>query len=101
MQSLNWVVSESPPFPLGPLPCFTLPEGLIRTVPSGYSVAVGNFDGNPNTTEYVFGAPTWSWTLGAVEILDSYHQMLHRLHGEQMASYFGHSVAVTDVNGDG
>uniref|UniRef100_A0A452ELH7 Integrin alpha-IIb n=1 Tax=Capra hircus TaxID=9925 RepID=A0A452ELH7_CAPHI len=67
----------------------------------GYSVAVGDFDGNPNTTEYVFGAPTWSWTLGAVEILDSYHQMLHRLHGEQMASYFGHSVAVTDVNGDG
>ncbi|KAK2506387.1 hypothetical protein MC885_020142 [Smutsia gigantea] len=51
--------------------------------------------------EYVFGAPTWSWTLGAVEILGSYHQTLHRLHGEQMASYFGHSVAVTDVNGDG
>ncbi|XP_070339468.1 integrin alpha-IIb isoform X2 [Equus asinus] len=50
--------------------------------------------------EYVFGAPTWSWTLGAVEILDSNFQMLHRLHGEQMASYFGHSVAVTDVNGD-
>ncbi|XP_057571743.1 integrin alpha-IIb isoform X2 [Hippopotamus amphibius kiboko] len=67
----------------------------------GYSVAVGNFDGNPNTTEYVFGAPNWSWTLGAVEILGSYHQRLHRLHGEQMASYFGHSVAVTDVNGDG
>ncbi|XP_028340617.1 integrin alpha-IIb isoform X1 [Physeter macrocephalus] len=67
----------------------------------GYSVAVGDFDGNPNTTEFVFGAPTWSWTLGAVEILDSYHQTLHRLHGEQMASYFGHSVAVTDVNRDG
>ncbi|XP_043760775.1 integrin alpha-IIb isoform X3 [Cervus elaphus] len=67
----------------------------------GYSVAVGDFDGNPKTTEYVFGAPTWSWTLGAVEILDSYHQTLHRLHGEQMASYFGHSVAITDVNGDG
>nr|KAF6309021.1 integrin subunit alpha 2b [Pipistrellus kuhlii] len=49
----------------------------------GYSVAVGEFDGNLNTTEYVFGAPAWSWTLGAV------------------ASYFGHSVAVTDVNGDG
>ncbi|XP_059763518.1 integrin alpha-IIb isoform X3 [Balaenoptera ricei] len=67
----------------------------------GYSVAVGDFDGNPNTTEFVFGAPTWSWTLGAVEILGSYHQTLHRLHGEQMASYFGHSVAVTDVNRDG
>ncbi|GAB1296905.1 Integrin alpha-IIb [Apodemus speciosus] len=67
----------------------------------GYSVAVGEFDGDLSTTEYVFGAPTWSWTLGAVEILNSYYQTLHRLHGEQMASYFGHSVAVTDVNGDG
>ncbi|XP_025217830.1 integrin alpha-IIb [Theropithecus gelada] len=67
----------------------------------GYSVAVGEFDGDLNTTEYVVGAPTWSWTLGAVEILGSYFQRLHRLHGEQMASYFGHSVAVTDVNGDG
>ncbi|XP_048222306.1 integrin alpha-IIb isoform X2 [Perognathus longimembris pacificus] len=67
----------------------------------GYSVAIGEFDGNPSTTEYIFGAPTWSWTLGAVEILDRHYQTLHRLHGEQMASYFGHSVAVTDVNGDG
>ncbi|XP_034360285.1 integrin alpha-IIb [Arvicanthis niloticus] len=67
----------------------------------GYSVAVGEFDGDPHTTEYILGAPTWSWTLGAVEILDSYYQPLHRLHGEQLASYFGHSVAVTDVNGDG
>ncbi|XP_034883181.1 integrin alpha-IIb [Mirounga leonina] len=67
----------------------------------GYSVAVGEFDGDLSTTEYVLGAPTWSWTLGAVEILNSYHQTLHKLHGEQMASYFGHSVTVTDVNGDG
>ncbi|XP_040605757.1 integrin alpha-IIb isoform X2 [Mesocricetus auratus] len=67
----------------------------------GYSVAVGEFDGDLSTTEYVFGAPSWSWTLGTVEILDSYYQRLHQLHGEQMASYFGHSVAVTDVNGDG
>ncbi|XP_023573974.1 integrin alpha-IIb isoform X5 [Octodon degus] len=67
----------------------------------GYAVAAGEFNGDPRTPEYVVGAPTWSWTLGAVEILDSHHQMLCRLHGEQMASYFGHSVAVTDVNGDG
>ncbi|XP_021095858.1 integrin alpha-IIb isoform X1 [Heterocephalus glaber] len=66
----------------------------------GYSVAVGEFNGDLRTPEYVVGAPTWSWTLGAVEILDSHHLTLHRLHGEQMASYFGHSVAVTDVNGD-
>ncbi|XP_041491976.1 integrin alpha-IIb [Microtus oregoni] len=67
----------------------------------GYSVAVGEFDGDLSTTEYVFGAPTWRWTLGAVEILNTHYQPLHRLHGEQMASYFGHSVAVTDVNADG
>uniref|UniRef100_A0A8C2MYI9 Integrin alpha-IIb n=1 Tax=Cricetulus griseus TaxID=10029 RepID=A0A8C2MYI9_CRIGR len=67
----------------------------------GYSVAVGEFDGDPSTTEYILGAPTWSSTLGAVEILDSYYQRLYQLRGEQMASYFGHSVAVTDVNGDG
>ncbi|KAM6174668.1 integrin alpha-IIb [Erethizon dorsatum] len=67
----------------------------------GYAVAVGEFNGDLRTPEYVVGAPTWSWTLGAVEILDSHHQTLCRLHGEQMASYFGHSVAVTDVNGDG
>ncbi|XP_074175801.1 integrin alpha-IIb isoform X5 [Rhinolophus sinicus] len=67
----------------------------------GYSVAVGEFDGNLNTTEYVLGAPTWSWTLGAVEVLHSSYRRLHLLRGEQVASYFGHSVAVTDVNGDG
>ncbi|KAM6163562.1 integrin alpha-IIb [Rhynchocyon petersi] len=67
----------------------------------GYSVAVGEFDGNPSTAEYVLGAPTWSSTLGAVEILDSHFRTLHWLLGEQVASYFGHSVAVTDVNGDG
>ncbi|XP_051013818.1 integrin alpha-IIb [Acomys russatus] len=67
----------------------------------GYSVAVGEFDGDPSTTEYVLGAPTWSWTLGAVEILNSNFRNLHWLPGEQTASYFGHSVAVTDVNGDG
>uniref|UniRef100_H2QD72 Integrin alpha-IIb n=1 Tax=Pan troglodytes TaxID=9598 RepID=H2QD72_PANTR len=52
----------------------------------GYSVAVGEFDGDLNTTEYVVGAPTWSWTLGAVEILDSYYQRLHRLRGEQVGA---------------
>uniref|UniRef100_A0A452ELH2 Integrin subunit alpha 2b n=1 Tax=Capra hircus TaxID=9925 RepID=A0A452ELH2_CAPHI len=47
-----------------------------------------------SSVTYVFGAPTWSWTLGAVSALCVPHFL-------QMASYFGHSVAVTDVNGDG
>lgn len=36
--------------PLGPSPCFTLPEILIRAASSGYSVAVGEFDGDLSTT---------------------------------------------------
>ncbi|XP_029783721.1 integrin alpha-IIb [Suricata suricatta] len=67
----------------------------------GYSVAVGEFDGNLDTTEYVLGTPNWKSTLGAVEILDRHFRTLHQLLGEQVASYFGHTVAVTDVNGDG
>uniref|UniRef100_A0A452QNP7 Integrin subunit alpha 2b n=1 Tax=Ursus americanus TaxID=9643 RepID=A0A452QNP7_URSAM len=65
----------------------------------GYSVAVGEFDGDLNTTEYVLGAPTWSWTLGAVSA-PCPHIPKPRPHSS-MASYFGHSVTVTDVNGDG
>ncbi|XP_007953458.1 integrin alpha-IIb [Orycteropus afer afer] len=82
---------------------FTFDSGNTRFFDGyrGYSVAVGEFDGDPSTTEYIFGAPTWSWTQGSVEILDSYFHTLHRLHGDQMASYFGHAVAVTDINGDG
>uniref|UniRef100_A0A8C0KE94 Integrin subunit alpha 2b n=1 Tax=Canis lupus dingo TaxID=286419 RepID=A0A8C0KE94_CANLU len=49
------------------------------------------YDGYRGNTEYVLGAPTWSCTLGAVI---SFVFL-------QMASYFGHSIAVTDVNGDG
>uniref|UniRef100_A0A8C0KDE6 Integrin subunit alpha 2b n=1 Tax=Canis lupus dingo TaxID=286419 RepID=A0A8C0KDE6_CANLU len=70
----------------------------------GYSVAVGEFDGNLNTTgkKSISGTKDREPRPGrSVEILNEYHQTLHRLHGEQMASYFGHSIAVTDVNGDG
>ncbi|XP_074117207.1 integrin alpha-IIb isoform X6 [Sminthopsis crassicaudata] len=67
----------------------------------GYSVAVGEFNGNPKDTEYVLGVPNWSTTLGAVEIFYQNHSILHLLQGEQVASYFGHTVAVTDINRDG
>ncbi|KAF5924496.1 hypothetical protein HPG69_018897 [Diceros bicornis minor] len=78
------------------------PGTLLWHVPNqSFTLDFGGQEYFDGYREYVFGAPTWSWTLGAVEILDSSFRMLHRLHGEQMASYFGHSVAVTDVNGDG
>ncbi|XP_036614055.1 integrin alpha-IIb [Trichosurus vulpecula] len=94
------------------------PSSLLWTVPSqrlsrddftreyrdayrGYSVAVGEFNENPKDTEYVLGTPNWSTTLGAVEIFYQNHSILHVLQGDQVASYFGHTVAVTDINRDG
>ncbi|XP_065555327.1 integrin alpha-IIb isoform X3 [Lathamus discolor] len=69
----------------------------------GYSVAVGEFDGNPKTKEYVVGVPNKSNTRGEVEIFSA-GATLRQLWGitsEQVASYFGHTVAVADINGDG
>uniref|UniRef100_A0A8B9U8V0 Integrin alpha-IIb n=1 Tax=Anas zonorhyncha TaxID=75864 RepID=A0A8B9U8V0_9AVES len=69
----------------------------------GYSVAVGEFDDNSKTKEYVVGVPNKSNTAGEVEIF-SEGTSLRRMQGiasEQVASYFGHTVAVADINGDG
>ncbi|XP_068775368.1 integrin alpha-IIb isoform X2 [Struthio camelus] len=69
----------------------------------GYAVAVGEFDDDPHTREYVVGVPNKSNTRGEVEIFSA-GLSLRRLQGiasEQVASYFGHTVAVADVNGDG
>ncbi|XP_064895887.1 integrin alpha-IIb [Columba livia] len=69
----------------------------------GYAVAVGEFDDDPKTKEYVVGVPNKRNTRGEVEIF-SMGVTMRRLQGmasEQVASYFGHTVAVADVNGDG
>ncbi|XP_075379259.1 integrin alpha-IIb [Mycteria americana] len=69
----------------------------------GYSVAVGEFDDDPKTKEYVVGVPNKSNTRGEVEIF-SFGVTMRQLRGiasEQVASYFGHTVAVADVDGDG
>ncbi|XP_014740263.1 PREDICTED: integrin alpha-IIb [Sturnus vulgaris] len=69
----------------------------------GYSVAVGEFDGNPKTKEYVVGVPNKSNTRGEVEIFTAGDtlRLLRGIASEQVASYFGHTVAVADVDGDG
>ncbi|XP_019410115.1 PREDICTED: integrin alpha-IIb isoform X1 [Crocodylus porosus] len=69
----------------------------------GYSVAVGEFDEDPRTAEYVVGVPNKYITKGGVEILSTRKklQLLQNIQSEQIASYFGHTVAVVDVNGDG
>ncbi|XP_042748216.1 integrin alpha-IIb [Lagopus leucura] len=69
----------------------------------GYAVAVGELDGDPKTKEFVVGVPNKGSTRGEVEIFSA-GLALRRVHGipsEQVASYFGHTVAVADVNGDG
>ncbi|XP_062451907.1 integrin alpha-IIb [Rhea pennata] len=69
----------------------------------GYSVAVGELDDDADTVEYVVGVPNKSNSQGEVEIFSA-GRSLRRLQGiasEQVASYFGHTVAVADVDGDG
>ncbi|XP_006883991.1 PREDICTED: integrin alpha-5 [Elephantulus edwardii] len=67
----------------------------------GYSVAVGEFSGDA-TEDFVAGVPKGNLTYGYVTILNgSDIRSLYNFSGEQMASYFGYAVAVTDINGDG
>ncbi|XP_053311935.1 integrin alpha-5 [Spea bombifrons] len=67
----------------------------------GYSVAVGEFSGD-FTEDFVAGVPKGNMTYGYVTILNGTDlKSLFNFSGIQMASYFGYSVAASDVNGDG
>nr|XP_020653631.1 integrin alpha-IIb [Pogona vitticeps] len=69
----------------------------------GYSVALGEFNEDPESPEYVMGVPNKSKTQGVVEIMTFKHvfRVLWTIPSEQIASYFGHTVAVADIDGDG
>ncbi|CAK6984596.1 LOW QUALITY PROTEIN: integrin alpha-IIb%2C partial [Scomber scombrus] len=70
----------------------------------GYSVASGLLTGD-SITDYVVGVPNDRNTAGSVKIYDGRSSgsltLHHQFQGAQVASYFGHSVAVVDVNSDG
>ncbi|XP_072423482.1 LOW QUALITY PROTEIN: integrin alpha-5-like [Chiloscyllium punctatum] len=67
----------------------------------GYSVAVGEFSGD-SVEDYVTGVPRGLETIGYVRILNGTNmETIFNFSGEQMASYFGYAVAVTDINNDG
>ncbi|XP_063286248.1 integrin alpha-V [Pelobates fuscus] len=67
----------------------------------GYSVAVGDFNGD-DIEDFISGVPRAAKTLGMVSIYDGKSmKSLYNVTGEQMASYFGYSIAATDINGDG
>ncbi|XP_056284930.1 integrin alpha-V [Pseudoliparis swirei] len=67
----------------------------------GYSVTVGDFNDDGNE-DYVTGVPRGEKALGYVNIFDGQTmESMVNFTGTQMAAYFGHSVAATDVNNDG
>lgn len=67
----------------------------------GYSVAGGEFSGD-DEEDFVTGVPKGLLMYGLVSILDGKDlSYLVNLTGEQMGSYFGYAVAVTDINSDG
>ncbi|CAB1341530.1 unnamed protein product [Coregonus sp. 'balchen'] len=70
----------------------------------GYSVTTGEFTGD-SIPDYVVGVPNDRNTAGTVKIYNgnaiNFLGVKHTFLGSQVASYFGHSVAVTDINNDG
>uniref|UniRef100_A0AAV2LZC2 Integrin alpha-2 domain-containing protein n=1 Tax=Knipowitschia caucasica TaxID=637954 RepID=A0AAV2LZC2_KNICA len=67
----------------------------------GYSVAVGEFSGD-KVEDFVAGVPKGLMLYGLVYILNGTDmKMMANFTGEQMGSYFGYSVATTDINSDG
>ncbi|XP_029007315.1 integrin alpha-5-like isoform X2 [Betta splendens] len=67
----------------------------------GYSLAGGEFSGDEQE-DFITGVPKGLMLYGFVSILDGRDlKSLLNLTGEQMGSYFGYAVAVTDINNDG
>ncbi|CAN9498449.1 unnamed protein product [Ophioblennius macclurei] len=67
----------------------------------GYSVTVGDFN-DDGEEDYVTGVPRGDKALGYVNIFNGHNmESMINFTGTQMAAYFGHSVAASDVNNDG
>uniref|UniRef100_A0AAQ4S8N1 Integrin, alpha V n=1 Tax=Gasterosteus aculeatus aculeatus TaxID=481459 RepID=A0AAQ4S8N1_GASAC len=66
----------------------------------GYSVTVGDFN-DDGKEDYVTGVPRGHNALGYVNIFNGLNMgSMVNFTGAQMAAYFGHSVAASDVNND-
>ncbi|XP_051856092.1 integrin alpha-8 [Antechinus flavipes] len=67
----------------------------------GYSVAAGEFTGD-SQEEILAGVPRGAQNFGYVSIINSTDMtFIQNFTGEQMASYFGYAISVSDVNNDG
>ncbi|CAL8241042.1 unnamed protein product [Merluccius merluccius] len=67
----------------------------------GYSVTVGDFNDDGHE-DFITGVPRGDNALGYVNIFNGVNmESVVNFTGAQMAAYFGHSVAASDVNNDG
>ncbi|XP_050437291.1 integrin alpha-PS2 isoform X2 [Adelges cooleyi] len=66
----------------------------------GYSVAVGTFGANSESGSAV-GMPRGEGLLGKVLLYSTNLTNLYNITGDQMGAYFGYSICVSDVDGDG
>ncbi|XP_062387573.1 integrin alpha-IIb [Sardina pilchardus] len=67
---------------------------------SGYSVTTGYLTGD-SIQDYLVGYPNDRDTSGSVRIYNGRLELKKKFYGTQVAAYFGHAVAVTDINSDG
>ncbi|XP_048097336.1 LOW QUALITY PROTEIN: integrin alpha-5 [Alosa alosa] len=74
---------------------------IIDDTYMGYSVTAGEFT-EDNVEDFVAGIPKGNWSHGLVSILNGTDlTKVKTFSGEQMGSYYGYSVATTDINNDG
>ncbi|XP_046903287.1 integrin alpha-V [Hypomesus transpacificus] len=67
----------------------------------GYSLTVGDFN-DDGDDDYITGVPRGDKARGYVNIFNGKNmESMVNFTGTQMAAYFGHSVAATDINNDG
>ncbi|KAF8793941.1 Integrin alpha-PS2 like protein [Argiope bruennichi] len=80
---------------------YNTPEGPAEDDDSylGYSIAIGEFTGDKNP-DVVVGVPRGHRLSGKIGIFNTTLYSLHNISGEQLGSYFGYSLCVTDINGD-
>ncbi|XP_077978498.1 integrin alpha-8-like [Glandiceps talaboti] len=67
---------------------------------AGYAVAVGDFT-HDSEDDYAVGVPRGNDLKGMVRIYDAGVRIWDRLYGEQLGSYFGSALCVTDIDNDG
>lgn len=67
----------------------------------GYALTIGFFAGSQEL-DVAIGVPKGDNLTGKVVIMSSdMHHVIQNVSGEQVGSYFGHSLTTADVNGDG